>query len=115
MSEEIHIAHFSNEFFVLETQKQLYKDFEKSGCSFPADFLERVRSKEEIEFLVEEQIALLSGEGERKLLQLLYAVDIREAIFMKLISSQNFSKELAQEIVKREALKVYIRNNYKQR
>lgn len=112
--------HFNNEDFVLKTQQQIAKDFANYSLFFPDSFQRLPFSKQEIE----DQIAIHLSEimtspqarrdyGETRLLQLLYTIDISEKQFLHLTTSPDFISELSKKILFREALKVFLRMNFR--
>lgn len=106
------ITQFSDDEFVLQTQKQIAKDFGKFGFEFPFNFETTTWAKESIEIEVQEKLIEIAKHGESKLLALIYTIDISEEKFLKLTMQKDFIIRLAEEIVKREALKVYLRKHY---
>ncbi len=101
-----------NEEFILKTQQQIAKDFAKFNLPFPENFQNLAYSKESIESLISEQIAEIMKEGETRLLQLLYTIDISEKQFLKITTEHNFIQLLAEKILFREAYKVFLRAKY---
>jgi hypothetical protein len=104
--------HFSNEAFVLKTQQQIAKDFEKFHLSFAESFLDAALPKPEIETLIAERISALMEEGETRLLQLLYTIDLPEKEFLVLTTEPNFLQLLSEKILFREAYKVFLRSRF---
>jgi hypothetical protein len=51
-------------------------------------------------------------EGETRLLQLLYTIDISEKQFLEITTEHNFIQLLAEKILFREAYKVFLRAKY---
>jgi hypothetical protein len=98
--------------FVLKTQEQIAKDFGKFNLFFPEEFLTTALSKETIESFVSERIADLMLEGETRLLQLLYTIDLPEKEFLSLTTQPNFLAQLSQRVLYREAYKIYLRKKY---
>ncbi len=103
---------FGDEDFILKTQQQIAKDFSTFNLLFPKDFQNLVYSKESIESLIGEQLAEIMKEGETRLLQLLYTIDISEKQFLEITSETNFIQLLAEKILFREAYKVFLRAKY---
>ena len=101
-----------DEDFILKTQQQIAKDFSTFNLLFPEDFQNLVYSKESIERLIGEQLAEIMKEGETRLLQLLYTIDISEKQFLEITSETNFIQLLAEKILFREAYKVFLRAKY---
>ena len=50
--------------------------------------------------------------GERQLLQLLYAVDVAESTFLKLTLQPDFLHQISEQILYREAYKIWLREKY---
>ena len=98
--------------FVIKTQQQLIKDFEKYNLYFPSDFQSNAYSQEAIEGFIARHIQDIMKEGETRLLQLLYTIDLPEKEFLSLTSREDFLERLAEKILLREALKVYLRSKF---
>jgi hypothetical protein len=98
--------------FVIKTQEQIAKDFGKFNLFFPEEFSTIAYSKEAIESLLAERIADLMQEGETRLLQLLYTIDLPEKEFLSLTTQTDFLAQLSQRILFREAYKIYLRKKY---
>lgn len=111
MSNDI-ITQFSNDDFVIQTQKQISKDFAKFGYGFADGFEEVPWTKNAIEIAIQEVLLEIMKHGESKLLPLIYTIDIAENRFLKLTQEPDFVIRLSEEILKREALKVHIRRSY---
>jgi hypothetical protein len=109
---EVPLIYFSDEQFILRTQQQIQKDFAKLDLFFPEHFLITPWSRDEIEMEIEQQIKHLMEQGERRLLQLLYTIDIAEDRFLKLTQEPNLLQILSQEILQRQAYKVYLRQKF---
>ncbi len=112
MNDETLISHFSNSDFVLKTQQQIHKDFAKFNLEFPEYFIFDPLDAERIEELLQEKLAEVIKFGETKLLQLMYTIDIPEEQFLKLITQPDFLISLSKAVLKREALKVYLRSKF---
>jgi len=98
--------------FVLKTQAQITKDFEKFNLFFPEEFRTTALTKEAIESLLAERIADLMQEGETRLLQLLHTIDLPEKEFLSLTTQADFLAQLSERILFREAYKIYLRKKY---
>ena len=98
--------------FLLKTQRQLVKDFSKVNLVFPANFERENYSKEEILELISNEVATLMERGERQLLNLLYAVDVAESVFLKLTQQPDFLQQISEQILYREAYKIWLRERY---
>jgi hypothetical protein len=103
---------FSDDDFVIQTQKQISKDFAKIGYGFADGFEEVPWTKNAIELAIQEVLLEIMNHGESKLLPLIYTIDIAENRFLKLTQESDFIIRLSEEILKREALKVHIRRSY---
>jgi hypothetical protein len=101
--------------FLLKTQQQLSKDFEKCGFSFPRTFQTELASIDDIKSLIESRVLDIMEQGERSLLQLLYTVDLPEKKFLQLTTQDNFLPTLSHKILLREAMKVWLRQHYSTR
>ena len=105
------IEYFDNEAFVLKTQQQISKDFAK----FNINSLKFKEERPSIDDLVDEMKGLLMDffkTQSSQLPQLMYAIDIPEKAFNQLTSSLNFFEDLAEMILHREALKVFLRMKF---
>ena len=98
--------------FVIKTQEQIAKDFGKFNLFFPEEFRTTALTKEAIESLLAERIADLMQEGETRLLQLLYTIDLPEKEFLSLTTQADFLAQLSERILFREAYKIYLRKKY---
>lgn len=106
-------SYFNNAEFVLKTQQQISKDFAKFNLFFSENFELEALSKEEIEDQIGIHLGEIMKQGETRLLQLLYTIDISEKQFLQLTTKPNFLQELAHKIVFREAFKVFLRMKFK--
>jgi hypothetical protein len=98
--------------FLVKTQQQIAKDFAKADLVFPENFVVESFSKEEILELISNEVATLMERGERQLLQLLYAVDVAESTFLKLTLQPDFLHQISEQILYREAYKIWLREKY---
>lgn len=105
-------SYFDNEAFVLKTQQQISKDFAKFNLFFPENFEEEMYTKQVIEEMISEQVAELMKEGETRLLQLLYTIDLSEKEFLSITTDPDFLKLLSEKILMREAYKVFLREKF---
>jgi len=103
---------FDNESFVLKTQQQIAKDFAKFNLFFGEDFEVTAMKKDLIESMIAERVADLMKEGETRLLQLLYTIDLPEKEFLSLTTHSDFLQELSSKILFREAYKVFLRSKF---
>lgn len=95
--------------FRLKMQQQIVKDFAQVELCFLEKFEKEVLSKEEILENMANALATLMERGERHLLQLLYTVDLPENLFLSLTTKPDFLEKLSEQILQREAYKVYLR------
>lgn len=104
--------YFNNAEFVLKTQQQISKDFAKFNLIFPENFDNTLFSKEEIELLIGEHLIDFLKEGEGRLLQLLYTIDLSEKQFLNITTKSDFIPRLSEMILLREAYKVFLRKKF---
>lgn len=105
-------SYFNNEDFVLKTQRQIAKDFAKFNLFFEESFEIESHSKEEIEQLIAPLIVDLMKQGETRLLQLLYTIDLSEKEFLHITTDPNFIQLLSEKILYREAYKIFLRAKF---
>ena len=98
--------------FVLKTQRQIAKDFGTAGVDFPSDFqsfpMELNRLIGEVSIRLKE----LQASNSTSFSQLLYQIDIPESMLPDLAHSDDFHKNLAEIVVRREAYKVFLRSKF---
>lgn len=92
--------------FASKTIAQIEKDFHR--CNLPIH-LKNHYLKEEIEQQIKQTIESLTA---TKLQQLIYLIDIPEHQFLKILSEPFPMLALSESILRREALKVYIRTYF---
>lgn len=105
-------SYFQNQQFVLKTQQQIAKDFAKFNLYFSNSFEIEPFSKNEIERLIGQLLVDLMKEGETRLLQLLYTIDLSEKEFLHITTDPNFIQLLSEKILFREAYKVFLRTKF---
>ena len=105
-------AYFDNQQFVLKTQQQIAKDFAKFNLLFSDSFEIEPISKDEIERLIGQLLVDLMKQGETRLLQLLYTIDLSEKEFLHITTDPNFIQLLSEKILFREAYKVFLRTKF---
>jgi hypothetical protein len=105
-------AYFDNQEFVLKTQHQIAKDFANFNLFFSNSFEIEPFSKEEIERLIAQLLVDIMKQGETRLLQLLYTIDLSEKEFLHITSDPNFVQLLSEKILFREAYKVFLRAKF---
>lgn len=106
------LEQLDNNEFVLKTQQQIVRDFEKFNLFFEPLFLEIPLNKTYILEKIAEQLVQLMKEGETPLLQLLYTIDLSEKEFLDLTIQSNFLSLLSEKILIREAYKVFLRDKF---
>ncbi|MFN5374496.1 MAG: hypothetical protein ACK5A8_09175 [Flavobacteriia bacterium] len=87
--------------FRMQTFEQLQKDLERAQCAFTLD---------ENNFM-NDLADLLESLTEQKRAQLLYLIDLPEHN-TSITPTSNFFRDLAEQIIHREALKVFLRNKF---
>ncbi len=102
-------VYFDNSGFVLKTQLQLVKDFGAFHLFFDERFSEEPLAKQTILSAINEKLSEIIQEGETRLMQLLYTVDLPEREFLNLTTQPDFLNQLSEKILLREAYKVYLR------
>ena len=105
-------SYFQNQQFVLKTQQQIAKDFAKFNLYFSDSFEFEPTSKDEIERLMGQLLVDLMKQGETRLLQLLYTIDLSEKEFLHITTDPNFIQLLSEKILFREAYKVFLRTKF---
>ena len=98
--------------FALKTQQQIEKDFYSSGVSFETSFTSTAWNYSQIFDAVQDQLTEIMKRGETQLLQLLYQIDIPQNQFLASLGESNFSEQLTELIIRREAFKVYLRSKF---
>ncbi len=106
MDELLLYKSLTNSDFVLETIKQIEKDFMRCDVSIN---LNDCKNRDDLEQCIFNSINELTA---IKLQQLIYLVDIPENEFLKIMSKPYYFQSLSESILRREALKIYIRKNY---
>lgn len=105
-------SYFQNQQFILKTQQQIAKDFAKFNLYFSDSFEFEPTSKDEIERLMGQLLVDLMKQGETRLLQLLYTIDLSEKEFLHITTDPNFIQLLSEKILFREAYKVFLRTKF---
>ena len=100
---------FDNKEFIENTMSQLIKDFNRCGLEIEFELNTLIPIKEDLTNQIASRLIRLSG---TELQQFIYTVDLQENKFLNAVTMNDDFKTLANEILKREALKVFIRSNY---
>jgi len=102
------IDHNENKHLETSTMLQLQKDFQMIGMPLPQPLRGLILSdKWLVDF--ENYLHHVNNSQNRKLIQLLYRIDVSENVVMKLDDSQDGYRQLAKLIIKREQEKVAYR------
>ena len=106
MDELILFQSLTNEDFVIETIRQIEKDFQRCDVTIN---LNNCKNRTDLEQSIFDSIHTLQA---AKLQQLIYLVDIPENEFLRIMTKPYYFQSLSESILRREALKIYIRKNY---
>ena len=96
----------------LRTYDQLNAYFANFNLFFSNSFEIEPLLKEEIERLIAQLLVDIMKQGETRLLQLLYTIDLSEKEFLHITSDPNFVQLLSEKILFREAYKVFLRAKF---
>ena len=91
--------------FVTKTILQLEKDFERCNLQI------NLSHSSDRDSLEDEILTSIQNVTATKLQQLIYIIDIPENEYSKISGTEFFFRALAEKILRREALKVFIREN----
>jgi len=98
--------------FVLKTQHQLIKDFGTAGMDFPSDFPTNPYPLERLMTEISARLKDLDSTNASGFSQLLYQIDVPETLLSDLANSDNFYASLAEVVLRREAYKVYLKQQF---
>ncbi len=112
LTEQQFLEQFQNTDFVLKTQTQIAKDFERLGYDIPENLKNKVLSYDDLVDTVAEMLMDVVQLGESQTLQLLYTIDIPQSKFLALTTDLHFVTKGAELIIKREAQKVFLRSKF---
>jgi hypothetical protein len=104
--------YFNDGEFALDTQKQLAKDFAQFHLYFDDSFTTEPFQLQRIQVAIAELLVELMKEGETRLLQLLYTIDLPEKEFLHLTTEPEFLQLISERILLREAYKVFLRRKF---
>lgn len=109
------IASFSNQDFVLKTQQQLSKDFNQHGFVFEPQFDRECYEIGSLKIAVQEMLLEVMEQQPSKWMPLMYTIDIPEKQYLRFFSglTTDWVVDFAFLVIKREAQKVFFRENYK--
>lgn len=102
---------FNDGSFVVKTQQQILKDFQRSGFDIPT-LEEKTYDYESLDLIVQESLSEVIKAGEKTLLQLIYQIDLPQQLFLEVVTKSTFLEELSELIIRREALKVHLRSKF---
>ncbi|MBM3184897.1 MAG: hypothetical protein FJZ67_01235 [Bacteroidetes bacterium] len=94
-----------NQDFVAKTISQIEKDFGRCNLEI---HLANLSDRDSLENGI---LSLIQNLSSDKLQQLMYIIDIQENDYSKLLRTEFFHRALAEKILRREALKVFLREN----
>lgn len=103
---------FNDGYFVINTQRQILKDFRRNGFEIKALEEEKTYDYESLDLIVQEALGEVIKAGEKTLLQLIYQIDLPQELFLDVITKTSFLEELSELIIRREALKVHLRSKF---
>ncbi len=104
--------YFNDGQFALDTQKQLAKDFAQFHLYFDDSFTAEPFQLQRIQVAIADLLVELMKEGETRLLQLLYTIDLPEKEFLHLTTEPEFLQLMSERILLREAYKVFLRRKF---
>ena len=109
------VASLSNQDFVLKTQKQISKDFNQHGFEFEPDFESNSYEIGKLRTLVQEMLLNVIEKQPKKWMPLMYTLDIPEKQYVRFFSgvTSDWIIDFAFLVIKREAQKVFFRENFK--
>lgn len=109
------VASLSNQSFVLKTQQQISKDFNQHGFEFEPLFVSQGYEIEKLKIAVQEMLLEVLQKHPGKWMSLMYTIDIPEKQYVTFFSgtSTDWIIDFAFLIIKREAQKVFFRENFK--
>jgi hypothetical protein len=108
-------AQFNQELFRLKTQQQIVKDFGIHGFDFTPSFSNEAYSLDALVDILTEAMMYLIEKQPTSWHPLLYTMDIPEQTYLKLATSNdsNWMEQFTWIVIRREALKVFLRDKYK--
>ncbi|NVK66062.1 MAG: hypothetical protein HWE22_15840 [Flavobacteriales bacterium] len=109
---EINHSELQSVDFILKTQRQIIKDFGTANIEFPTEFQSIPYSTEQILNELSVRLRILESSDSRGFSQLLYQIDVPESLLPELTKTDDFHMHLAEVILKREAYKVYLRQQF---
>lgn len=110
LTESRFIEQFELADFILKTQAQIAKDFDRSGHDVAKILYEQTHDLDELTEIVSLMLDAVLKKGEQTTLQLLYQIDVPQGKFLQLTTDPEFLKKASLLIIRREAQKVYLRS-----
>ncbi len=109
------VASLSNQAFVLKTQQQISKDFNQHGFEFETEFETTCYEIGKLRKRVQEMLTNIMEKYPNKWMPLMYTLDIPEKQYIRFFSglTSDWVVDFAFLIIKREAQKVFFRENFK--
>jgi hypothetical protein len=109
------VASLSNQDFVLKTQQQISKDFNQHGFQFEPSFELQAYEIGNLRTAVQEMLKEVMQKQANKWMPLMYTLDIPEKQYIKFFAglSTDWIVDFAFLVIKREAQKVFFRENFK--
>ncbi len=109
------VTSLSNQDFVLKTQRQLSKDFSQHGFEFEPKFEIESFEIANLSLVVQEMLKEIIEKQPNKWMPLMYTLDIPEKQYVKFFSgvTSDWIIDFAFLVIKREAQKVFFRENFK--
>ncbi|TXI86328.1 MAG: hypothetical protein E6Q37_04255 [Crocinitomicaceae bacterium] len=106
---------FDSADFVLKTQQQIAKDFRQHGYHFEIDFEIVAFEIDVLKKTVHNKLAEIIEKAPSKWLPLMYSIDISEQKYVQFFSATtpDWLTEFTDILIKREAQKVFFRQNLK--
>ncbi|XOV66655.1 MAG: hypothetical protein ACFHU9_13600 [Fluviicola sp.] len=96
--------------FVLKTQVQIAKDFERLGYKVSENLKNAALPYKVLIDTVEDLLLEVVQLGESQTLQLLYIIDVPQSRFLELSTDPDLLTKASEVIIRREAQKVYLRS-----
>lgn len=104
-------SYFNNEQFVFKTKQQIIKDFDRHGIHLREKIEESTLPLSDLFLIMEEVLEQIYRKYPSKWSALIYTIDIPEKEYRMLMQESDW-KKTATAVIRREALKVYIREFY---
>lgn len=96
--------------FINDVIRQIRKDFAKFNLELQS--FSHIPSLSELTNAVNECVIEFMTKQTKRLPEFMYTIDIPEKLFNELLESQAFYEDLSMMLIKREAMKVYLRSQF---